>query len=94
MRADAAQLLDGDGVEAEVAARAAVGLGKAGAEDSRRAALLPQRARRHAGLLPGQQMRRDLCGDEAPHHVAERLVLRRVERARDAQRRARAHAAA
>ncbi len=76
-------LLDHHGAEQEIAAAAAVFVRYLGAQQPCRAGLQPKIARHDAGLLPSMVVRRDLGLDEAADLVAEQLVLRAEQRARD-----------
>ena len=80
-RAHVAQLLADDGVEAEVEAGAAIGLGHLRAEQAGRADLLPRLALDDAVALMGVEPRLDHVGEDAADRVAEGVMVVGEERA-------------
>ena len=75
VRADPGELLHQDRVVQEVAARAAVLLGRVRAEEALLAAAPPGLAVRHAGRVPAGHLGRDLRLGEAAELGPEQLVL-------------------
>jgi hypothetical protein len=76
-------LLDQDRTVQEVAAQAAVGLGDVAAQKAELARLVPERTRHLPLLLPLRVKGRDVLGNEAPHRVAEQVVVGAEQGPRD-----------
>jgi hypothetical protein len=74
-QARARRLHDDHRLVAEIATRAAIGLGRGQAQQALRAAFVPGLARHDAGLAPGTGLRHPALGEEAPRAVLQHAVL-------------------